>query len=85
MVRFITAAGNATAQRVSRGQHVVLFDRPENKGRELKLAHPDIGWLIDTEGHPALPYSVAALLFLRAACEPNEQDVALFAHFPTAQ
>ena len=78
MVRFVTAVGrDANARMVARNKHYVVFDRPEDKGRELKSAQPSIGWAEDTEGYPTLPYSVAALLLLRLACEPKDRGAAL--------
>ena len=65
MVCYQDANGNATAQRNARGKHYVVFDKPEDKGHQLKAAYPNLGWAVDTEqGHAALPFSVAARLLL---------------------
>ena len=64
MVCFQDATGNATQIRTARGKHYVLFDLPADKGQELKDSQPSLGWVPDINGHPTLPFSVAARLIL---------------------
>ena len=86
MVRFVTATGNAVAQRNARGKHCVVFDLPRDKGQELKRAQPDIGWFPeDVDGFPTLPYSVAARLILPPVCMPGDRGVLLFSQYVTDQ
>ena len=66
-------------------KHYILFDSPTDKGVELKAAQPDIGWLPDIEGFPALPFSVGCKLMLRGYAERDNRDVSLFGEFPTEQ
>ena len=85
MVCFQTFGGSGDAQREARDKHYVLFDLPADKGAEFKAKQPDIGWFSDIEGHPALPFSVAARIILPMYAERDERDVGLFDQYPTAQ
>ena len=64
MVCFQDANGTAAQTRTARGKHYVLFDLPADKGLELKTKQPSLGWVTDINGHPALPFSIAARLIL---------------------
>ena len=79
MVCFQAYGGAGDAQRAARGKHYVLFDLPTDKGVEFKAKQPDMGWVSDIEGHPALPFSVAARIILPMYAERDERDVGLFA------
>ena len=85
MVRYATAAGNAAAARNARGKHFVIFDAPGDKGPELKKKQPDLGWAEDIEGHPTLPFSVAARLLLPPVVVRDDRGASLFSHFVTDQ
>ena len=85
MVRYQAATGNANAKRNTRAKHYVLFDKPEDKGAKLKAAYPDLGWVTDIDGHPTLPFSVAARLILPTGAVQTRRDVLLFEEFPTGQ
>jgi len=62
MVCFQATTGNVRAQRAFRAKHYVLFDRPADKGHDLKIAQPDLGWVTVIDGHATLPFSVASRL-----------------------
>ena len=64
MVCFQDANGSAAQVRTARGKHYVIFDLPADKGLELKTKQPSLGWVTDINGHPALPFSIAARLIL---------------------
>ena len=85
MVRYLDVAGNANAQRNARGKHFVQFDLAVDKGTELKTLQPDLGWVPDQDGHPTLPWSIAARLILTIYAERDDRGAALFDAFPTAQ
>eukprot|EP00966_Prymnesium_polylepis_P025676 591893-Prymnesium_polylepis.1 len=85
MVCFRTAAANDAAKLIARGKHYILFNEPGDKGRPLKEAQPEIGWVADTEGHPTLPYSVACKLILPLMAEKDNREVGAFEEFATAQ
>ena len=84
-MRFQASAGDAAANLTARGKHYVLFDLPADKGDELKLAYPELGWAASIEGHPTLPYSIAARLILRVGAERDNRDAGLFESFATDQ
>ena len=64
MIYATVAGANDAARRNARNKHAVLFNLAADHGALLKAAFPDIGWLPDQEGHPCLPFSVAARLCL---------------------
>ena len=82
MVRFQVAVGDATARITTRAKHPVLFDSPADRGAELKASFPDLGWIEDIEGHPTLPFSIAARLLLPYGADNNTRDTPLFTEFP---
>ena len=45
--------------------------------------YPELGWAASIEGHPTLPYSIAARLILRVGAERDERDAGLFESFAT--
>ena len=85
MVRYLDVTGNANAQRNARGKHFVQFDLAANKGTELKALQPNLGWVPEQDGHPTLPFSIAARLILTIYAERDNRGAALFDEFPTAQ
>ena len=82
MVRFQVAVGDATARITTRAKHPVLFHSPADRGAELKASFPDLGWIEDIEGHPTLPFSIAARLLLPYGADSNTRDTPLFTEFP---
>ena len=84
MVCYAVASGAPAAQITARGKHYVLFDLPADKGQEFKKAQPFLGWVADIDGHPALPFSVAARLILQVYND-EASATGLFAEFPAAQ
>ena len=82
MVRYLDVTGNANAQRNARGKHFVQFDLAADKGTELKASQPNLGWVPDQDGHPTLPFSVAARLILTIYAERDDRGAALFDEFP---
>ena len=57
--------GVCRAKRAEREwQSAIIFDLPADKGLELKTKQPSLGWVTDINGHPALPFSIAARLIL---------------------
>ena len=72
--------------RTARGKHYVIFDLPADKGLELlKTKQPSLSWASDINGHPALPYSIAARLILPVHTDRVNPGVKLFAEYPAAQ
>ena len=84
MVRYLDVAGNVNTQRNARGKHFVQFDLAVDKGTELKALQPNLGWVPDQDGHPTLPFSIAARLILPIYAERDDRGAALFGEFPTA-
>ena len=78
MVRYLDVAGNANAQRNARGKHFVQFDLAIDKGAELKTLQPDLGWVPDQDGHPTLPFSIAARLLFDLVMMNDHIRVYLF-------
>ena len=85
MVCFQDATGNATQVRTARGKHYVLFDLPADKGQELKDSQPSLGWVPDINGHPTLPFSVAARLILPVHTDRDNPNTGLLAEYPNAE
>ena len=85
MVCFQDATGDAAQIRTARGKHYVIFDLPADKGLELNNKQPFLGWVTDINGHPALPFSIAARLILPVYVDRANPGVKLFAEYPAAQ
>ena len=85
MVCFQDATGTANQIRTARGKHYVLFDLPTDKGLELKTKQPSLGWVPDIDGHPALPFSIAARLILPVHTGRDTAGMPLLSEYPTAQ
>ena len=79
------ANGTAAQIRTARGKHYVLFDLPADKGLELKNKQPSLGWVTDINGHPTLPFSIAARLILPVHIDRTNPSAKLFAEYPSAQ
>ena len=85
MVCFQDANGTAAQTRTARGKYYVLFDLPADKGLELKNKQPSLGWVTDINGHPTLPFSIAARLILPVHIDRANPGTKLLAEYPSAQ
>ena len=81
MVCYQTQAGTEEAKRDARVKHFVLFDAPGDLGAKLKSKHPKLGWVPDLEGHPTLPFSIAARLILQVVAERDDRATGLLTGF----